>query len=148
MPEGEAHRHEPPIPHDEVQVDQRKNNAELEEDKKQPEEPKKAEEHAVEGADKKDNKVEEKPKPVEAVVGKEEVDLGGGEVQSNEAVDKPGAEAGKKQIIPPLKDVEKLNPVKEPLAGKVAEVVDKVAKAPDAAGKRECLSQYHCSLKK
>uniref|UniRef100_A0A6Q2WU39 Amino acid transporter transmembrane domain-containing protein n=1 Tax=Esox lucius TaxID=8010 RepID=A0A6Q2WU39_ESOLU len=36
VPDGEAHRHEPPIPHDEVQIEERKNNAELEEEQKQP----------------------------------------------------------------------------------------------------------------
>uniref|UniRef100_A0A8C2ZMV7 Solute carrier family 38 member 10 n=1 Tax=Cyclopterus lumpus TaxID=8103 RepID=A0A8C2ZMV7_CYCLU len=102
VPEDEAHRHEPPIPHDAVKVDKRKNNAEM-------------------------------PKPVVAVVGKEEVDLGGGEVRSGELVEKPGAQADKKQDVPRLKEVEKLDPVKDPLAGNVAEV----GKAPDAAGKRE-----------
>ncbi|XP_050979941.1 putative sodium-coupled neutral amino acid transporter 10 isoform X2 [Labeo rohita] len=36
VPEGEAHRHEPPIPHDRVQIDEIKNKEELEEEKKQP----------------------------------------------------------------------------------------------------------------
>lgn len=36
VPEGEAHRHEPPIPHDGVQIDEIKNQEELEDEKKQP----------------------------------------------------------------------------------------------------------------
>uniref|UniRef100_A0A8C8DYD2 Solute carrier family 38 member 10 n=1 Tax=Oryzias sinensis TaxID=183150 RepID=A0A8C8DYD2_9TELE len=39
VPEGDAHRHEPPIPHDKVQVDSRKNDEELAEDKKQQQPP-------------------------------------------------------------------------------------------------------------
>ncbi|MCJ8738615.1 hypothetical protein PDJAM_G00037860 [Pangasius djambal] len=35
VPDGEAHRHEPPIPHDEVQIEKRKNQQELDEEKKQ-----------------------------------------------------------------------------------------------------------------
>lgn len=36
VPEGEAHRHEPPIPQDRVQIDELKNQEELEDEKKQP----------------------------------------------------------------------------------------------------------------
>ncbi|XP_043109585.1 putative sodium-coupled neutral amino acid transporter 10 isoform X1 [Puntigrus tetrazona] len=36
VPEGEAHRHEPPIPHDRVRIDEIKNQEELEEEKKLP----------------------------------------------------------------------------------------------------------------
>ncbi|TNN74605.1 putative sodium-coupled neutral amino acid transporter 10 [Liparis tanakae] len=145
VPEDEAHRHEPPIPHDAVKVDKRKNNAEMDEDKKPPEEPKKSEEQPLGQAvvpavekDKEEKKLEEKPKPVVAVVavvGKEEVDLGGGEVRSNEVVEKPGAEADKKQDALRPKEVENLDPVKDPPAGGEAEETDEAGKAPDAAGK-------------
>ncbi|KAM8730695.1 solute carrier family 38 member 10 isoform 2-T2 [Acanthopagrus schlegelii] len=144
VPEAEAHRHEPPIPHDEVMVDQRKNNEELEEDRDQApaaggeEKPKRDDNRgqAVE-VNQKDSNAEEKPKPAEAVVKKEEVDLGGGEVLSNEVLEKPVGDAGKKQ------EANKLDPGKEPLAGNGAVVEnqaaagkdDNVVKAPEAAGK-------------
>ncbi|XP_028286196.1 putative sodium-coupled neutral amino acid transporter 10 isoform X2 [Parambassis ranga] len=138
VPEGEAHRHEPPIPHDEVKVDTRKNDAELEEDKKQPvppageveEKPRKDEEqglgNALKADDKKDIKLDEKP-----AVRKEEVDLGGGELLSNEIMEKPVADVGKKDSAP-LKEVENAA-----VAGNraAAEQVNKVGKVPDAAGK-------------
>uniref|UniRef100_A0AAX7UQV3 Amino acid transporter transmembrane domain-containing protein n=1 Tax=Astatotilapia calliptera TaxID=8154 RepID=A0AAX7UQV3_ASTCA len=82
VPEGEAHRHEPPIPHDKVMVDRRKNIAELKDENKQPvaaegveENPLRGNEQDFENAlkvENKDDKVDEKP-------AKEE-DLGGGEV--------------------------------------------------------------------
>ncbi|KAI9518561.1 hypothetical protein NQZ68_035931 [Dissostichus eleginoides] len=135
VPEGEAHRHEPPIPHDAVPVDTRKNNAELEEDQKPPEEPKENEKpglgHSEEVEGKKGDNNGDKVKPVKDIVGKEEVDLGGGEVRSNEVLEKPD----KKQDVPPLKEGEKLDPVKDPLQGNAAELGDKAGKAPDAAGK-------------
>ncbi|XP_035657159.1 putative sodium-coupled neutral amino acid transporter 10 isoform X2 [Oncorhynchus keta] len=126
VPDGEAHRHEPPIPHDEVQIEKRKNDAELEEEKNQPAAGR--EEGQSEGGEKK-----------EVVVKKEEVEEA--EAQFNEVLEKPDPGVGKKQEVLPLKEVEKLEPVKEVLAVKdmVAEqaLVDDSAKAPDAAGKRE-----------
>ncbi|XP_068161243.1 putative sodium-coupled neutral amino acid transporter 10 isoform X2 [Antennarius striatus] len=141
VPEGEAHRHEPPIPHDEVKVDQKKNDAELQEDKIQPAagaeaEPKRDEMqgHVVEIENNQDDKVEDKLKPVEAVVRKEEVDLGGGEVLSNEVLEKANANADKKQDIPPLKKIEMLDPVKDSVKEKAAALAQ-VDNAPDAGGK-------------
>lgn len=151
MPEGEAHRHEPPIPHDEVKVDTRRNDAELEEAKKQPvppagevkEKPRKDEEqglgNVLKADDKKDIKVDENP-----AVRKEEVDLNGGELLSNEILEKPVANVGKKDSVP-LKEAEKLNPVapagSAAVAGNraAAEQVNKVGKVPDSAGKGKCL---------
>uniref|UniRef100_A0A8C7SZU2 Solute carrier family 38 member 10 n=2 Tax=Oncorhynchus mykiss TaxID=8022 RepID=A0A8C7SZU2_ONCMY len=131
VPDGEAHRHEPPIPHDEVQIEKRKNDAELEEEKNQPAAG--GEEGQSEGGEKK-----------EMVVKKEEVEEA--EAQFNEVLEKPDPGVGKKQEVLPLKEVEKLGPVKEVLAVKdmVAEqaLVEDLAKAPDAAGKRA----YDCSL--
>uniref|UniRef100_A0A7N6A1D4 Amino acid transporter transmembrane domain-containing protein n=1 Tax=Anabas testudineus TaxID=64144 RepID=A0A7N6A1D4_ANATE len=108
VPEAEAHRHEPPIPHDKVMVDTRKNNAELEEDKKQP---------VGEGEDKH---------------GRDENDVLG------------------HKGVPPLKEVAKLDPVKEPLPENVVEVAkqpavvqeDKAGKAPEVPEKREYLPLF------
>lgn len=155
VPEGEAHRHEPPIPHDEVKVDMKKNDAELKDEKKQPvppaavgekQEPIKEVEqgHPVEVENKQDNMAEEAPKVPEVVVRKEGVDLGGGEVLSNQLQEKPVANAGKQQDDSLVKKVEKHDLVKDPLAGNVAAVdnqaVNNAAKAPDAAGKSKFCS--------
>ncbi|XP_026170681.1 putative sodium-coupled neutral amino acid transporter 10 isoform X4 [Mastacembelus armatus] len=145
VPEGDAHRHEPPIPHDKVMVDSRKNNMELEEDKKQPpgggeEKPVLNEEH---------EQVEEKPKPAE-VMRKEGVILDQGEVLSHEVLKNPVADVGFKREAPSLNEVEKLDPVKDPLKkeavgdNKAAAVdVDKVVMAPDAAGRPQLPEGEH-----
>lgn len=146
MPEAEAHRHEPPIPHDEVIVDIRKNIVELEEDKQKPgggDEGKVGGDedvgHAVKVENLKDEKVEEKPKPAEVVIQKKDL--------SNEVVENQVKEADKMKDVP-LKEMEKLEPVKEP--ANVAELekqpavvqVDKVGKASEVGDKRECLSLF------
>ena len=141
MPEKEAHRHEPPIPHDEVLIDERKNAAELAEDKnpvpgggKEEEaqgdvEPGAGLSQDVDDQKKKEEeeeKEEEKPKPV--LVKKKEVEAG--VVESNEVLEKP--EAGKKQEAPRMKDEDRAAPVKEVHAGNDPVAVPAVAQVDDA----------------
>lgn len=152
MPEGEAHRHEPPIPQDEVKVDLRKDNAELEEDRKQPDppaagagqEPKRDGQAPVVEAQKNQNHlVEEKPKPVEAAAKKEEVGLGGGAVLSKDVLEK--REVGENQF-PQVKD--KVDPAKEAAAGKAAaKQQGNAARGADAAVNGDyVLLFFSCSL--
>lgn len=137
MPEGEAHRHEPPIPHDAVKIDTRK------EDEKAVGAASRDGEVGVEAAAKsveeEDNKVEAE-RQAEAVVRKQEVDLGGGEVLSNEIVENKAAK--KQDEVPVVEQVEKLDAVKAAVVENPVVVVGKVdeGKAPEAAVKREGLS--------
>ncbi|XP_060884847.1 solute carrier family 38 member 10 isoform X1 [Labrus mixtus] len=144
VPEVEAHRHEPPIPRDEVVVDARKNKAELEDDKKQPfVGEKELKRHnglsnEIKVEDQKDEKEEQKPAEV---VKKEVVDLGGGEVLSNEVLEKQGEAVGKEQEVPKLKTDEIIDAVKDSRNVDVLEnkapaaQVENEAQAPDTAGK-------------
>lgn len=156
VPEAEAHRHEPPIPHDKVMVDKRKNNAELAEDNQQPE---RDEIHGLDHAVKVENQPaemgQEKPKPLDGSK-KEDVNLDGHKDLPNEVMDHQAEGADKDSDTPPLKEAEKLDPVKEPLAGKAAEDAKQagvvqaeiVDKAPEYAGKREFLLLFllQCNL--
>uniref|UniRef100_A0A8C5G996 Amino acid transporter transmembrane domain-containing protein n=1 Tax=Gouania willdenowi TaxID=441366 RepID=A0A8C5G996_GOUWI len=93
VPEGDAHRHEPPIPHDRVKVDSRKTDKEMEEEL---------------GGDKMGDKIDTEVEKKPAVVRKEEVDLGGDKALSNKLVEEPSVDAGGQKP-----EVEKLQPAKD-----------------------------------
>uniref|UniRef100_A0A8C7RKE0 Solute carrier family 38 member 10 n=1 Tax=Oncorhynchus mykiss TaxID=8022 RepID=A0A8C7RKE0_ONCMY len=84
VPDGEAHRHEPPIPHDEVQIEKRKNDAELEEENQPAAGGEESEGQGVADQEEVKNKEGgEEEEKLSLLVKKEEVEVGGAEVQSN-----------------------------------------------------------------
>lgn len=118
VPDGEAHRHEPPIPHDRVKVDASKNQEELNEEKKQPvidgaEEELLAEQGAGQAQEAEQESIkEEEPKKQE--VAKKVVNEDQHAV--NEVLDKPEKPEDQKNVDPMVvvrKDTENLPVVKE-----------------------------------
>uniref|UniRef100_A0A8C8DYS4 Solute carrier family 38 member 10 n=1 Tax=Oryzias sinensis TaxID=183150 RepID=A0A8C8DYS4_9TELE len=137
VPEGDAHRHEPPIPHDKVQVDSRKNDEELAEDKKQ-QQPPLPEGGVQEGVHMEEN-VGNPPKAadkddkrddraVQAAVEKDKMEPDG-RVKSNEVLEKP---ADKKQDEASRKE----EAVKEPGAAKAGGAANQAAVEVGEAGRR------------
>ncbi|XP_077595268.1 putative sodium-coupled neutral amino acid transporter 10 isoform X2 [Stigmatopora nigra] len=139
LPEGEAHRHEPPIPHDKVQIDTRKNIAELEEEKQKVEkELKRSQEQDMDPpVAKLEESAENVLKAAIVVVKKDEVDQAGGQVQSNEVLEKVGEEPVKKQQVIPIKDADMEDPPKEKVANEASslEKAQKAEKSAEAVGK-------------
>ncbi|XP_055085486.1 putative sodium-coupled neutral amino acid transporter 10 isoform X2 [Periophthalmus magnuspinnatus] len=114
VPEAEAHRHEPPIPHDAVQVDVRKNQEELQEEKEQQPggESQKQLKPPEEIQDKKEEK-ENEEKPAEVVI---KEDLGGGEQHINEILEKHDGDT--KQDVSQFEEDMRQDTVKEAVAEK------------------------------
>lgn len=127
----------------------KKNEAELQEEKKQPAppavEPKQeavkddVQRQPVQEQNEQDGKDKDSAKHGEHVVRKEAADAAVGGVKANEVLEKPVANAGKDQDGSLVKKVEKHDLVKDSLPAVEVEA-GKAAKAPDVAAKGECLS--------
>ncbi|CAG5909188.1 unnamed protein product [Menidia menidia] len=143
VPEGEAHRHEPPNPQDRVRVDSRKNDAELAEDENRQVPPAEDVQGEVKKDMEQDQRLEDRAaeKAAENAAGKKKEAEQGGQGLSNLVLEKPAAQPGKKPEDLPQKDAENLQPTKDPLAGNEAAAAANQGagvpadKAPDAAGK-------------
>lgn len=142
VPDGEAHRHEPPIPHDEVQIEKRKNQQELDEEKNQGAR-NEEEELAEQGAGQQQEVTQDKLKN-EAVLKKQDVakvhlaqDMANEMHEKVEEQKKPEVVVVRKAVEQPslVKNLEAENGVP---ADKKSEESDKKAAGPESV-KREYL---------
>ncbi|XP_066519128.1 solute carrier family 38 member 10 isoform X2 [Hoplias malabaricus] len=141
VPDGEAHRHEPPIPHDEVQIEERKNLQELDEEKKQPaieEQQDLAKQESVQVQEVLQEKVGDVPKNQEHVADHLAQNVVG---EAQEMEEQKAADP----VVLVRKDLEEQSLVKEQQAQNVAaadknsEEIVKRAVEPEAANKPEAV---------
>ncbi|KAJ8377668.1 hypothetical protein AAFF_G00255130 [Aldrovandia affinis] len=114
--DGEAHRHEPPIPHDRVMVDVRKDQEELQQEGKRPAQEEEGPAQEVKRpAQKEEGPAQEAEESEQGAGHAQEADRKGGEGQvaerANEVIEKPAANE-KVPEPPPYKDVENPPPDK------------------------------------
>ncbi|XP_062859791.1 solute carrier family 38 member 10 isoform X2 [Trichomycterus rosablanca] len=120
VPDGEAHRHEPPIPRDEVQIEQRKNLQELDAEKEQLVGNRVEEELAEQGAGQAQNEAEDDQKKEEAPK-KQDV----GQDAANEVLEKKKEQQQPDLVVVVRKDGKPPSLVKEQQAENKQAAADK-----------------------